>query len=76
VSDLDHQRSAGTGQQAAGAGTKELSIEQHSIDYVPWSERRGKLWHRAARPQQLPEQLQRLRAADAVLLEGPEAEWD
>jgi NCS1 family nucleobase:cation symporter-1 len=20
-------------------------IEQHSIDYVPWSERRGKLWH-------------------------------
>ena len=45
MSDLDHQRSAGTGQQAAGAGTKELSIEQHSIDYVPWSERRGKLWH-------------------------------
>jgi NCS1 family nucleobase:cation symporter-1 len=22
-------------------------IEQHSIDYVPWSERRGKLWHQA-----------------------------
>ena len=42
MSDLDHQQSAGTGQQAAGAGTKELSIEQHSIDYVPWSERRGK----------------------------------
>jgi nucleobase:cation symporter-1, NCS1 family len=22
-------------------------IERHSIDYVPWSERRGKLWHQA-----------------------------
>ncbi len=22
-------------------------IEQHSIDYVPWSERRGKVWHQA-----------------------------
>jgi len=22
-------------------------IEQHSIDYIPWSERRGKLWHQA-----------------------------
>ncbi|CAN5358236.1 cytosine permease [soil metagenome] len=22
-------------------------IERHSIDYIPWSERRGKLWHQA-----------------------------
>jgi NCS1 nucleoside transporter family len=26
------------------AGT---TIERHSIDYVPWSERRGRLWHQA-----------------------------
>lgn len=22
-------------------------IERHSIDYIPWAERRGKLWHQA-----------------------------
>lgn len=36
---MSHTSTSGT---AAGP-----VIERHSIDYVPWSERRGKLWHQA-----------------------------
>lgn len=31
-------------EQAGSAGSV---IEKHSIDYIPWSERRGKIWHQA-----------------------------
>lgn len=29
------------------AGGANSVVETHSIDYIPWSERRGKLWHQA-----------------------------
>jgi nucleobase:cation symporter-1, NCS1 family len=32
--------------ERAGAAAGPV-IEKHSIDYIPWSERRGKLWHQA-----------------------------
>jgi NCS1 family nucleobase:cation symporter-1 len=38
MSNLDHLPDSVT-------HASKLSIEQHSIDYVPWSERRGKVWH-------------------------------